>query len=187
MSLDLDADLLITEAAPIPSLIQRFGRCFRRPAREDEFGEIFVYWPENEWPYERPDLEQARPFVDELASIGRLVSQADLARMVGAMEVLNAFAANGYVGFLDSGFFASSREEGFREGDEFTVDCVLDTDIDEYRVLADRREPRARGLVLPVPRYLSSTDSRLRGGLRSASASHYDQFTGFHDCEVKVG
>ncbi|HAJ61331.1 MAG TPA: hypothetical protein DCP31_20455, partial [Cyanobacteria bacterium UBA8543] len=52
MSLDLDADILITELAPISSLVQRFGRANRHRARGDEFrAKLLVYEPEKPEPY----------------------------------------------------------------------------------------------------------------------------------------
>lgn len=185
MSLDLDADMLITEAAPVPSLIQRFGRCFRRPVTdEDGHGEIIVYWPESELPYERAELEQARGFAEQLSHKDGLVSQADLAGMLAGLKIDNPFAMDGHVGFLDAGLCVSSRDESFREGDDFTVDCVLDEDVPDYVQLVRSRSPSARGFIVPVPRRLSHADPRLPATLRTAPSSHYDSLTGFHDREV---
>lgn len=57
---DLDARLLITELAPWPSLVQRFGRCNRRGKRTD----AAIYWLDLEekasLPYDTEDLGAAR-------------------------------------------------------------------------------------------------------------------------------
>ena len=46
---------------------------------------------------------------------------------------------------MDAGPYAMAQDESFREGDEFTVDCVLDSDIDEYLLKRTAREPQADG------------------------------------------
>lgn len=57
---DLDARLLITELAPWPSLVQRFGRCNRRGERTD----AAIYWLDLEekasLPYDQQDLAVTR-------------------------------------------------------------------------------------------------------------------------------
>ncbi len=54
MSLDLDADVLITEEAPITAIIQRMGRCNRKNGCPRRSGKVYVYPPEDpEKPYAR--------------------------------------------------------------------------------------------------------------------------------------
>src|SRR5262249_13755721 len=80
MSLDLDAEILVTELAPMASLIQRMGRCNRdsEKMKKGPIGQVYVIRPESgkEKPYEKKELEIASGFVDRLA--GMDVSQAKL-------------------------------------------------------------------------------------------------------------
>jgi CRISPR-associated endonuclease/helicase Cas3 len=45
MSLDLDADVLISEVAPVTALIQRMGRCCRQKEPGERFGGVHLYEP----------------------------------------------------------------------------------------------------------------------------------------------
>jgi CRISPR-associated endonuclease/helicase Cas3 len=78
MSLDLSADLLITDIAPIPALIQRLGRLNRRSSPErPEPPKPFMVLPFTGPPYDRDDeLVQAETWLERLGT-GPL-SQHDL-------------------------------------------------------------------------------------------------------------
>ena len=66
MSLDLSADLLVTDLAQVPAIIQRLGRLNRR-ARENDPTKPFVVIESNgHLPYTPPDLESARDWLDKL-------------------------------------------------------------------------------------------------------------------------
>jgi CRISPR-associated endonuclease/helicase Cas3 len=75
MSLDLSADLLLTDLATIPSLIQRLGRLNRYVQQGDPV-RPFVVLPFEGPPYATADLERAEAWLDTLGR-GPL-SQADL-------------------------------------------------------------------------------------------------------------
>ncbi len=77
MSLDLSADLLVTQLAPIPALIQRLGRLNRRstPQRPAPV-RPFVTLPFAGPPYDEAELEQAKVWLAALT--GRDLSQKDL-------------------------------------------------------------------------------------------------------------
>lgn len=90
MSLDLSADLLITDLAPVPSLIQRLGRLNRRstPQNPKSPKPFIIIEPENTAPYK--SREESDPFAAPRVWLERLgmgaVSQSDLAQTWSALD-----------------------------------------------------------------------------------------------------
>jgi CRISPR-associated endonuclease/helicase Cas3 len=68
MSLDMSADLLVTDLAPVPALIQRLGRLNRCATAGDPTKPFAVVEPENPLPYTDSDLERSRGWFAKLAS-----------------------------------------------------------------------------------------------------------------------
>lgn len=68
MSLDISADLMISDLAPVPSLIQRLGRLNRRasPDRPSAAAPFIIVCPEQYLPYEEADLNAASEWIRKL-------------------------------------------------------------------------------------------------------------------------
>jgi CRISPR-associated endonuclease/helicase Cas3 len=173
MSLDLDADVLITEHAPVTSLVQRFGRANRHLARPGHLGLLVTYAPERALPYENEELETAGRF---LASFGDAAfSQAQLA---AALEVHaeGRTEAHDSCALLSGGYYAVRAE--FRETDEYTVPSVLDSEVDEVRRLLAMKQG-IDGLVVPVPKRHAQLHEGLPRWLHVAQADCYSRELGF--------
>lgn len=178
MSLDLDADVLITEIAPASSLVQRFGRANRHGARGDAFrARLLTYAPENPLPYTRADLDAAVAFLD---SLGRGdISQRALA------EALEIYAPrepdpDGSARFLAAGYYATPG--ALRDADASSTSCVLDSDLAAFEALVAAKKP-TDGLILAVPRSAAFGEevrhSFLPRYLRVAPGDRYDRSLGF--------
>lgn len=176
MSLDLDADVLITEHAPVTSLVQRFGRAHRKLVPGREAAELLTYPPPKEAPYERDDLRAAARFLEAIRD--RHISQAELAATMLA-HVGDRPEPDVYAAFVNSGYFAVPGS--FREIDQVTDTAVLDGDVPA--VLALHAQHKAwDGYVLPVPRrpeLLRAGPSSLPRYLKVAPASAYSVTRGF--------
>lgn len=176
MSLDLDAELLISEIAPITSMVQRLGRCNRhaRPGG-GKLGEVYVYSPEDERPYSPRDLSGSEEFVGALE--GKVVNQLlleDLLAKHGSSDV----EFERYSAFLEDGTWASTRE--LREGNDANVNVILDSDLAIYFSLLKEKKS-TDGLFLPVPRKFAEQHPKLGRFPQTARSPHYHKEYGFFD------
>lgn len=143
MSLNLSADLLVTDYASIPALIQRYGRLARdaSPKNPRSLGRSIVCEPPrsektgklDHLPYETTDLHQARQWLQALIKLGRPLNQRDLNvefAEFGAGRTVDIRTARQRAVFF-SGLWqtypASVRAEGH------TLAVVLQADADKYR------------------------------------------------------
>lgn len=154
MSLDLDADVLITEIAPATSLIQRMGRCNRKTTGRDdgEPGQVFIYPPPGKNgkpshnPYE-PDFFQTGEELLSKLNLSELISQENLAetlKNVGVVDDKNKICK------FTTPDWVSISENDFRDTDELTVPAVLESMRDEFLRLKEARESVA-GILLQAP------------------------------------
>ncbi|MCM1983962.1 CRISPR-associated helicase Cas3' [Lyngbya confervoides] len=151
MSLDLDADVLITEIAPVPSLVQRFGRANRHLARGREFrAKIHTYSPPAKRikPYTKEDLEVSTRFLEELSH--KPISQYALAEALERHSQQER-SADGSARFLNSGYYATPGS--FRDTDEYSIPCILDTDLEAVKSILDSPEKHKKEqFIINVPR-----------------------------------
>ena len=176
MSLDLDADVLVTEHAPISSLVQRFGRANRHLRRGPSFrARLLTYEPESNAPYDKKELEAASRFLVELG--GRDVSQRDLALALERLAVAER-DASGSTAFIHGGYFATAG--ALRDDDDIGAAVVLDSDIERFKRLDKAGDP-TDGLRLTVPKKhaRAAEGDGLPMWLRTADGSRYDEWLGF--------
>lgn len=183
MSLDLDAEVLISETAPITAMIQRMGRCNRHAAPgSGNVGEVLFYNPEDDMPYTADDLAGRTEFVNAVA--GQTVSQVILEELLERLGP-DAFEPERYAAFLENGPWAASREAGLRDDNDFTVTAILSDDIPRYFELKKERKA-TDGLYVPVPRRFAQRHPRLGSFPLKAESAHYDPMFGFFDHPLEV-
>ncbi len=153
MSLDLSADLLVTDIASIPALIQRMGRANRRstpecpqppkpvfvcplPSKTDERDNPAL-------PYDAEDIAAAELWIEHLLSLEKPLSQRDLADAFGSLSPGKDFDVEQT---WEAACFVSGGWEtrpGMTRGEGYTVNVILEADWKAY----GRSEPGRDWLI----------------------------------------
>lgn len=157
MSLDLSADLLITDLAPVPSLIQRMGRVNRKLAIDSEGcwkpALVQDVSAKDHLPYESSDLEIAKEWISILQRQGGIVSQRDLSdafRGVEVAEEINLRACEESAIFT-SGWWQTDR--GMTRSEGTTIPVILEVDDRERQSrgeLVSREWVRLHEVSVPI-------------------------------------
>lgn len=175
MSLDLDAQYLVTETAPVPSLIQRFGRANRHLRERRQLADIVVYAPAKHAPYERDELELATQFIAKVAGVA---SQSDLTEALesGEFSSPEAFLADSGQ-FLTGGYFAVPGS--FRDDDDLSKQCICDGDLPTVERLYREGKP-IDGYILPAPKnkQIDRPNTILPPHIGLVSSSDYNELIG---------
>jgi len=129
MSLDLSADLLVSEVAPVPSMIQRMGRLNRYEEQPSVVCDALFVRPESLLPYAEEDLRGVEEWFQRVAN-GEPQSQADLAAafVEAWAEETDPVAAVEYCEWLD-GLWRSLKDLRAIEEAGYTVEVIREEDL----------------------------------------------------------
>ena len=175
MSLDLDADLLISEIAPIAALIQRLGRLNRHvtPERPGAPREAVFINPEDVLPYDEAELTLARLWLDNLINLNQPLRQSDLAEHFNKLSPSEPPHFNTLTRWLDYGWH--TIPESVREP-SVSVSIILPEDEKVCR------QSKAEIVRRAIPMNFNSEMQNWRefkGNLIAPKgAIHYDKRTG---------
>jgi CRISPR-associated endonuclease/helicase Cas3 len=129
VSLDISADLLVTDVAPVPALIQRMGRVNRHLEDLEHVTpkQVYIVDPPSPSPYEEESLSLARKWIGEL-ECHSAVSQADLDRAFRSIESDEIEGSDIiiYSQWLDGGLYSEAgplRENGY------TISVIMGEDL----------------------------------------------------------
>jgi CRISPR-associated endonuclease/helicase Cas3 len=154
MSLDLDADVLITELAPASSLIQRMGRCNREtePRPLSKSGKVYIYDPaDGEKPYKEAVFSTGRELLlSPHLNLEHPVSQTQLA---AAMKQITFEKDPTKACLFMMPTWESFTRNDYREIDDFAVSAVLESQLGNFR-RRQNSHPRKSiaGLILQAPK-----------------------------------
>lgn len=149
MSLDLNADLLLSAMAPAAALIQRLGRLNRRMTRAEEETRTALIYSCAQHPYLSEAFSTGMRLIKQVAGI-TAASQADLAAIAARLnsrpeeEVHSRWLEDNWCTYSDA----------LREGSA-TVTVLLEQDLAEIRLAANQRKDRsfmreAQGWAVPI-------------------------------------
>lgn len=149
MSLDLNADLLVSAMAPATALIQRLGRLNRRKTKEDGRTSPALIYPWNhDYPYPQEELNTGKQLLN-LLPVGA-ISQKDLADTASqlSLKTPKTVRSNWLDGYWRS-YPGSLREAGY------TLTVLLEQDIETIRHRARQSGEsfgrEAQRWTLPIP------------------------------------
>ncbi|MBA3313415.1 MAG: CRISPR-associated helicase Cas3' [Planctomycetaceae bacterium] len=172
MSLDISADLLVTELCPLPSLVQRLGR-LNRYASKDDPKPAFIYSFKGR-PYHKEDypaqMQAAQAMIDKIE--GKACDQTTLANFIEAMPTNEEWTE--YSAWLDGGW--QSEPLPVRDGGN-TITVLWGEDVDRLAAILKKPANRLQRqdvipLTIPMLILTSETQRRLKIDFRNTVAGY---------------
>lgn len=198
MSLDISADLLISDVAPIPSLIQRMGRLNRwlKPNpdkspddKPDTKPALICHLPDDgkdALPYESEQLQAAWKWIEKLKECGNHLSQKHLADAFSVFDNVAVFDIA--IAEENAVFFSGvwQTRQGMTRGAGYTINVILECDFDEWRKCNPTREPhndwlREHEVAIPIKDKITEWKNKISGmrvAPHEAVVYDYDEETG---------
>ncbi len=161
ISFDISADLLISNVAPFPAMVQRLGRLNRGHSPDSaRLGMGIFTYPLNPKPYTTDELATGLRFVDDIKKQSEVqMSQSDLQNWLNELieEMVQEKPKTGFTWFDEepARLGNSLREAGY------TMDIIMKSDFSQAMTPTDRIK-----FVLPLP-------LRVRRGSKERSWRHY--------------
>lgn len=156
MSLNISADILISEIAPIPSLIQRLGRLnrFADASSIPKPAYMLSWYGTNDnnaySPYTKNDIDLAQQWVSKLLDI-KYVSQRDLQTewnkiLKNKKHIVNN-SSSYFSNFLNGGFSTETKE--IRD-DSVTFPIILESDLISFSKTSMIDDQNIQRYVIPM-------------------------------------
>lgn len=138
ISFDISADLLISDVAPLPSLVQRMGRLNRHASLGELCGDVVLVDVDESkpQPYKAVDIRLGRDVAISLAKLPSF-SQASLREALDEMEPESVRHAATLLAWFD--LQKSHRGDSPRSGN-YNVDVLLQSDYLRYQDSSERRK-----------------------------------------------
>jgi CRISPR-associated endonuclease/helicase Cas3 len=144
MSLDISADLLITEHAPIAAMIQRLGRLNRFEERPKILKKAILIEPDMTLPYSKEDWVGVSDWLDKVAD-GEPKSQSDLSEAFIDLTDTQTSDLNpiAFCEWLD-GLWRTLKDQRAIEEVSYSIEIVREEDQDG--------DPVENAIPMPVPK-----------------------------------
>ena len=144
MSLDLSADLLVTDYAPIPAMIQRLGRLNRFEEKPEVIKMAILIEPEMTLPYSKEAWFGVSEWIDKVAE-GNSKSQSDLSRAF--VDITESQTSDlkpiPFCEWLD-GLWRTLKDQRAIEEASYSIEIIREEDM--------RDDPIENAIPMPVPK-----------------------------------
>lgn len=170
--MDISADLLITEHAPIPSMIQRLGRLNRFEEQPKVIAKAILIKPEMTLPYSEENWFGASEWIDIVAD-GEPKSQSDLSKAF--IDITESQTSDlmpiAYCELLD-GLWRTLKDQRAIEEASYSIEIIRAEDKDG--------DPVENAIPMPVPKIedWQKWDRLNRYLIAPEGSLNYDEFRG---------
>ena len=173
ISLDLSADLLVSDRAPVPAMIQRMGRLNRFDEEPSSLGTALFIEPANVRPYDEESMIGSSAWLNVLAD-GTPKSQSELAQLLvqESIEQNSDIETVAHCEWLD-GLWTSLRDQRSIEEAGYSIEVIREEDV-------EKGKPVEMVIPMPIPRQLNWQDWKRIGRYLVAPRGTilYDVFRG---------
>jgi CRISPR-associated endonuclease/helicase Cas3 len=174
MSLDISADLLVSEYAPVPAMIQRLGRLNRFEETPSQVKKALFIQPKTTLPYSDEDYIGLKEWLSAVAD-GTPKSQIELSKaFINIAETHRSDSEILPISFCEwvDGLWRSLKDQRTIEEASFSIEVIREEDRDE--------NPIEMAIPMPIPKRDAwrDWDKISRFYVAPAGSLSYDDFRG---------